>query len=183
MCSSGGSQNTASAEKLYATQARISEEQFNLWKQNFMPVELGLIKDVNELSDPNYINQRVGEAQQDVAGQFTAARGTQERQMNAMGVNPADGAYSATHRQLGLAEAGAKAGIANSTRSNLRGTALNAKYGVAGLGRGLSNGDGIGKAAGGLAQIGQNQANAAAQENAGTGQAIGTIAMLAAMAS
>lgn len=182
MCDSGGGGNTASAEKLYATQAAISQEQFDLWKSNFLPLEKELTSDVRQLSDPNYIGQRVGEAQQDVSSQFTAARGTQARQMQGLGINPNDGMYSSAAREMGLAEAGARAGAGNLTRTNLRGTALNAKYGLAGLGRGLSSGDGIGKAAGGLAQLGQQQAQAAAQNNAATGQAVGTAATMGYMA-
>ena len=83
---------------------------------------------------------------------------------------------------MNLAEAGARAGVANTTRTNLRGTALNAQYGLMNTGRGLSGGGGIGEAAGGLAKLGQQAQARADQNNASAASAVGTAATLAASA-
>ncbi len=183
MCESGGGGNTASAEKLYATQAQISQEQWDNWKSSFKPLETKTIADVQALSDPGRIEQRVGLARQDVAGAFTTARHRQQRELQGFGLNPSDGMYGAASRQIGLAEAGATAGASNRARDAAKTEALNAQMGLISTGRGLANSAqaGLSSAASGFAGLGNAQAQAAAQSNAGTGAAVGTAVMAAAM--
>ena len=183
MCDSGGgSSQNAGAEELYRTQAGISKEMFANWKSSFQPLEKQQITAVNALSDPNIVEQRVGQAQEDVSQNFTSARNQQMRQAQGYGLNPADGMYTAGNRAFGLAEAGARAGAANRSRDVSRGTALDARMNLINTGRGISSQAqaGLSNAAGGLAGLGAQQQQQANANNAATGQALGTAAAMAA---
>lgn len=183
MCDSGGGGNTASAEKLYNTQAGISQEMFDNWKSSFRPVETKTISDVAALTDPARIEQRVQTAQQDVSGSFDAARNMQRRQRQSVGLNPSDGMYDAADRGLNLAEAGARAGAATRARDVSRTEGLNAEMGLIQTGRGIANSAqaGLSSAASGFQSLGAQQQGQANSNNAATGSAIGSAVVAAAM--
>lgn len=179
MCGDGGSSaHSLAADRLYTIQGDIAQQQHQTYMQNYLPLEKSTIKDINNLSDPGFVQQTVDRNVQDVAEQFTKVKAERERQQWGLGINPNDGMYSADSRAMKLAQAGATAGSANSTRLGLKTLQLQSKMNMVNSGRGITSQSlgALGSAASGFAGMANAERNAQAQEDAGTGAAVGGIA-------
>jgi hypothetical protein len=139
------------------------------------------------LIQPDYqgVTSRAGAT---VGQAFNAERQNLNRNMAAMGVDPRAGRYQAARRDFGLQEAAAKAGAQNAAWTNEQRyadtTNFNRKAAISGAQQVQMNNSmqGLSSAAGGLSNLAAQQANAAAQNNAGIGSLIGTLGAAGIMA-
>lgn len=120
-------------------QTEIGQEQYQRYKDTYIPVEDKSVKDAMEYDSQGNINRRMGIASANVNQQFSNAAGQQARLLSRYGLNPNSSAFAREnaklHNQEALASAGAQTGAAFDTMD--RGIALRA--GAAQTGRGLTN--------------------------------------------
>lgn len=157
------------------TQAQISLDQWNRYKELYGPLEEQMIEDVNALPGPDYQGAR-DRATADVVQSYSKARGMLGRDMARMGMNPGSGAALDRLQRGGLEFT--KANIQGRNASRLQEDEkayrnLQAKGSVASMGRGLPSSamQGLSSAAAGYGNV----ANYHAQSAAGTGQFVGNM--------
>ncbi len=117
----------------------ISQDYWNYQKDTFRPLEQGIVEAAQEYDTPARREAAAAEAVADVGMQAELARQAQTRQQQRMGVNPASGKALALQSQIGIAEAAAKAGAANSARDKVELQGYARKMDAANLGRGLAS--------------------------------------------
>jgi hypothetical protein len=96
-------------------QLNFGREQYQDWRQMFMPV-------LGDLRDMAYEEQRPDYAgiAADVGQAFDASQGMNRRQMERFGVQPTDGATNASETQYGIGRALAQVGASNTARMGAR---------------------------------------------------------------
>lgn len=117
----------------------ISNDYWNYQKNTFRPLEEGIVADAKTYDTAARRDAAASEAVADVGMQAELARQAQTRQQQRMGVNPASGKALALQSQIGMAEAAAKAGAANTARDKIELQGYARKMDAANLGRGLAS--------------------------------------------
>lgn len=117
----------------------ISNDYWNYQKNTFRPLEEGIVADAQAYDTTARREAAASEAVADVGMQAELARQAQTRQQQRMGVNPASGKAVALQSQIGMAEAAAKAGAANTARDKIELQGYARKMDAANLGRGLAS--------------------------------------------
>lgn len=117
----------------------ISNDYWNYQKDTFRPLEQGIVADAQAYDTTARRDAAASEAVSDVGMQAELARQSQTRQQQRMGVNPSSGKAMALQSQMGLSEAAAKAGAANTARDKVELQGYARKMDAANLGRGLAS--------------------------------------------
>lgn len=119
------------------TNSARADEQWNLYKQLYQPVEEKNVQDAMNFDSPARKEQMAAEAGADVTRSYGSAADQNMRTMAAMGINPNSGRFAGMANENSLAQARDTAGAMNKARrdTELQGMAL--RTGVAQLGRGL----------------------------------------------
>ena len=125
-------QDQAAITNDWATQDRRRQQNV------FVPLENEYIREARNYDSPERRQAAVNEAVADVRSQSALARGQQQRQMSAMGVNPASGRFRAASRSQATSEALAAAGAANVARRQVEQTAEGKMANAINLGKGLA---------------------------------------------
>jgi hypothetical protein len=119
--------------------ADISTDYWNYQKDTFRPLEQGLVSDAQNYDTTARRDAAAAEGVADVGMQAELARQAQTRNQQRMGVNPSSGKAMALQGQMGIAEAAAKAGAANSGRDKVELQGYARRMDAANLGRGLAS--------------------------------------------
>lgn len=101
----------------------------------YRPLEQQLVTEANNYDTAARRDAAASEAVADVGMQAEAARQAQTRQQQRMGVNPSSGKALALQSQMGLAEAAAKAGAANTARDKVETVGRALKMDAVNIGR------------------------------------------------
>lgn len=156
--------STASAE--YTRQmADIAKQQWDFYKTNYQPVEIGLIKQAAQAGSPEEFARARGAANADVTGSFDRARKDIVRDSQAHGINPASGAAQSTEGSIRLAEGASRAGALTGADNLTRNLMWSKGLDVANLGRNIP-----GQSSSALANA-ANTSNQSANVNSLIGQA------------
>lgn len=165
------------------TQAKISREQWDLWKEKFAPQLDSLIAYVN---DPNMVQDNVDAAKSAVSKSYDVADGSTARSIERYGVSVSPEEKSAMDKERAISKSLDVTQTANDTRiaADARRDAVQA--GLFSIGQGIT-----GSAQSGWGQVAQmqaqrnsaNSANAAsaASSNASMAGAAASIGLMAAM--
>ena len=108
------------------------------YKGVFEPLEDQLIADAQQAASPERKAMAASEAIADVRQQAALGRGQEQRQMAAMGVNPASGRYAGETRRSQTAEAIAAAGAGNMARRQTEAQGHAKMASVVNMGRGMA---------------------------------------------
>ncbi len=115
------------------TQSQLTaQNQANTWaaedrdryKSVFQPMQDDYLQKVQNWDSPERQAQLAGEAKADVMNASAQAAQTRQRQMSAMGVNPASGRFAGVERSADAGTALASAGAQNTARNQVRNQAL-----------------------------------------------------------
>lgn len=117
----------------------ISKDYWDYQKDTFRPLEEGIVSDAQTYDTSARREAEAASAVADVGSQMSLARQVQTRNQQRTGVNPNSGKALALDSQLGLAEATAKAGAANTARRNVELQGYARKMDAANLGRNLAS--------------------------------------------
>lgn len=101
----------------------------------YRPLEQAMVEEANTYDTAARRDAKAAEAVADVGMQAEAARQAQARQQQRMGVNPSSGKALALQSQMGLAEAAAKAGAANTARDKVETVGRALKMDAVNIGR------------------------------------------------
>ncbi len=114
-----------------------ADEQWNLYKSLYQPVEAQTVKDAMNFDSPERQAQLAAQAATDVTRSYGAATDQNNRAMMAMGINPNSGRFAGLANENAIAQARDTAGAMNKARQDtvLQGMAL--RTGVAQTGRNL----------------------------------------------
>lgn len=104
----------------------------------FQPIEDRMISDAMNFDTPERRAQAADEARGDVRQQSAIARQAQERNLAAMGVNPASGRFAAEDRRATAGEALASAGAGNMARRQVETMGEARRANAANMGRGFA---------------------------------------------
>lgn len=124
----------------------------------YSPLEDQLINSVQQFQTPGYSDEQAGIAKNDVASAFAKTKEASAANAASMGLNPNDPRALAMNRGLNLAEAGATAGAATSSRRNTRQLAFDTLAGVSARGD-AKLGQAIGALGTGGQLLNQSQSN------------------------
>lgn len=120
-------------------QKDIGKEQYDRYKEKFIPVEDKMVSDAMNYDSQENINRRMGIAAANVNQSFSNAAGQNARLLSRYGMNPNSSAFAREnaklHNQEALASAGAQTGAAVDTMDK----AIALRAGAAQTGRGLTN--------------------------------------------
>lgn len=117
----------------------ISKDYYDYSKSTFRPLETGLVADAQNYDTQERRDAKAAGAVADVGMQAQVARDSQNRSLQRAGVNPSSGKALALDNQMALGEATAKAGAANTARTNVELQGYARKMDSANLGRGLAS--------------------------------------------
>lgn len=137
-------------------QADLAEEQWNLYKDNYLPVEQRLIKDANEYDSPEARDNAANSAMADQRREYDAASRTLGNRFASMGLDPSQGRYQSGLRDMAVQGAAAQAGAGTLARRAVEAEGFQRRATVAGIGRGIP-----GQVENGLAAAQKGLANAA----------------------
>lgn len=140
-------------EQLYTTAQKVADaqsasmnesnaraaEQNKFYKDNYQPTELRSLQEANAAGTEDDQNAAAGRAVADVTQQQDIARGTTNRGLQSMGVNPNSGRFVGAQNTLGLNAATTSAGAATSARTTAKNTGIALRAGAVATGRGLQN--------------------------------------------
>lgn len=140
-------------EQLYTTAQKVADaqsasmnesntraaEQNKFYKDNYQPTELRSLQEANAAGTEDDQNAAAGRAVADVTQQQDIARGTTNRGLQSMGVNPNSGRFVGAQNTLGLNAAATSAGAATSARTTAKNTGIALRAGAVATGRGLQN--------------------------------------------
>lgn len=120
-------------------QQRMADEQYQRYKDTYIPVEDQMVKDAMGYDSQENIQRRSGIAAANVNQQFSNAAGQNARLLSRYGLNPNSSAFARENAKLtnqeALASAGAQTGAAFDTMDK----AIALRAGAAQTGRGLTN--------------------------------------------
>ena len=152
-------------------QAALAREQWNYYKDNYQPLEKGLISDAQNYDTAGRREEMATRAMADQQREWDAGRQQLTNRFASMGLNPADGRFQSGLEQMDVQAAAAKAGAGTLARRAVETEGYNRRLAVANLGRGLpAQASGAMTAAiGGLGNAAQLQAQLAARNAQGIG--------------
>lgn len=120
-------------------QSKMADEQYQRYKDTFVPVEDQMVKDSMDYDSAANIEKRKGIAAANVNQSFSNAAGQSARTLSRYGLNPNSSAFARENAKLmnqeALASAGAQTGAAFDTMDR----AIALRAGAAQTGRGLTN--------------------------------------------
>lgn len=94
----------------------IRDEYYDHWKNDYKPIEQGLIDKAIKFNEPAYAEQQAQAAIGDVASQYANQRQQTAMNMSKLGVDPSSGAYMGQMNALGINQAAATAAASNAAR-------------------------------------------------------------------
>jgi hypothetical protein len=167
--SSAANRATDAARSAQDRQFALAEDQWDNWKTNYKPLEENLIRSVNAYDTTERRDAAASEA---IAGQQAASDGAQRQlgeALNERGVDPSEGQYQASMRDIAIRGAANAANAGNMARRAVEDTGFNRMAGLAAMGRGLqqSAAAGFGNAANGAMQMANFQNQQAANNATG----------------
>lgn len=119
-------------------QQGIADEQWNLYKDTYQPVEQKAAQEAMDYDSDSNVNRRMGIASANVTQQFSNAQQQNARSLARYGVNPNSSVFARENAKLmsnqALAAAGAQTGAAFDTQDR----AIALRAGVADRGRGVT---------------------------------------------
>lgn len=121
------------------TNAERSNEQWQIYKDLFAPMEERMVQDANNFDSDERKDRMAAEAGADVTRGYQGALESNQRNMERMGVNPNSGRFAALTTETGLAQTKDTAGAMNKARrdTELQGMAM--REGAAKFGRGMTS--------------------------------------------
>jgi hypothetical protein len=119
-------------------QAR-ADEQWNIYKNLFQPVEQRMVDDANNFDSQERKDRMAGQAAADVTQSYANTADQNQRQMERMGINPNSGRFAAINNEVNLNRAKDTAGAMNTARTNTELQGLALRQGVAQFGRNMPN--------------------------------------------
>lgn len=169
------------------TEQQLStQDQANQWARDdraryesvYRPMEDKYVQEATNWDSPERQAAAAGEARADVLGAADMQRQSSNRQMTAMGINPASGRFAGTQRAGDTATALAAAGASNSARDRVRQQGLAMRADAINMGKGLpsqaASSAGLGLSAGTSAMGNTLNANNSWRSNVGImGQGFG----------
>lgn len=166
--------NNAQSERLSRVQADIAEDQWDLYKRIYGPLEEEFVGESRGVGSIANQNKAAQQAAADVAGTFAGAR---EQLNETPGLNPNSDAYLRNANKINLAEAASSAAAQSGARQDVQAKGRAATVDALSLGKGLpaSAGSMLATAGSGLraaAQFHQRNADATAD---GFGRVVGGI--------
>ncbi|HEX8874782.1 MAG TPA: hypothetical protein VF780_09155 [Nitrosospira sp.] len=121
------------------TNAARADEQWQIYKNLFQPVEQQMVNDAMGFDSPERKDRMAGQAAADVTQAYTGALDQNRRQMERMGINPNSGRFSVINNEMNLARARDTAGAMNQARTNTELQGMAMRQGVAQFGRNMPN--------------------------------------------
>ncbi|MBN9125951.1 MAG: hypothetical protein BGO99_10775 [Nitrosospira sp. 56-18] len=121
------------------TNNQRSDEQWQLYKTLFQPVEAKMVNDAMNFDSPERQAQLAAQAGADVTKSYQGAQDQNQRNMERMGVNPNSGKFQAISNEAGLAQAADTAGAMNTARNNAITQGMALRQGAAQFGRNMPN--------------------------------------------
>ena len=171
----GGQAYYANAEKLYGVQADSAQFMLDLGQQYVPGALTDYAEQASKYGTQEYVDRMTGAAATDAASASTQAQAAMKRDMARYGLNPASGRFGNAENVSAIEAAKLKAGAVNAART----TAEDKAYGASKdfynnlVGMPSDAASSAGSAASGFASMGASKDDAAAQEAAGWGSAVG----------
>lgn len=119
--------------------AARSNEQWQIYKDLFQPVESKMVSDAMNFDSPERQDMLASQAGADVTKSYQGALDSNQRSMERMGVNPNSGRFAAVTNETNLARAKDTAGAMNTARNNAITQGLALRTGAAQFGRNMPN--------------------------------------------
>lgn len=132
-------QLTNSTVKSMDQQSAIAGEQYQRYKDTFVPVEDRMVKDAMDYDSAGNIERRKGIAAANVNQSFSNAAGQSARLLSRYGLNPNSSAFARENAKLTNAEALASSGAQTGAAFDTMDRAIALRAGAAQTGRGLTN--------------------------------------------
>jgi hypothetical protein len=120
-------------------QQRMADEQYQRYKDKFVPVEDQMVSDAMGYDSQENIQRRSGIAAANVNQQFSNAAGQNVRLLSRYGLNPNSSAFARENAKLTNAEALASSGAQTGAAFDTMEKAIALRAGAAQTGRGLTN--------------------------------------------
>lgn len=163
------------AERLYGVQADTAQFLLGLSKER-LPGAVGRFDEAaTKYFDPDYETQLIGQANIDAQNAFSGQKAGMTRDMARYGLNPASGRWGSMMNQGAIQGAAMQAGAANNARQYVQDKRFATAKDYYGSLTGMPSDAAsmAGRAASGYSQMGANKQNAASNEAAGWGSAVG----------
>lgn len=113
----------------------MSDEFYNRWKENYLPIENALLADAKNYNTSAEAERQAAYAIGDATTAYNAQKQALNQQLAQYGVNPTSGAYAAQNRAMDVNQAAVRAAAANQARSAARELGWNKQMQVAALGQ------------------------------------------------
>lgn len=94
----------------------IRDEYYDHWKNDYKPIEQGLIDKAIKFNEPAYAEQQAQAAIGDVASQYANQRQQTAMNMSKLGIDPSSGQFMGQMNALGINQAAATAAASNAAR-------------------------------------------------------------------
>ena len=111
-------QNMASEQTERAN--AMSDEFYNRWKENYLPIENALLADAKNYNTSAEAERQAAYAIGDATTAYNVQKQALNQQLAQYGVNPTSGAYAAQNRAMDVNQAAVRAAAANQARSAAR---------------------------------------------------------------
>jgi hypothetical protein len=160
------------ANALARQQGQIAQEQWDVWKTGYLPMEQGMLREAQNFDSPARREAAAAQAIGDVNRQFGLQRDSVTSRLQSFGVDPSNAKYGATFARLGGAQGAAAAGTAGVARRAVEQEGWGRRFAMAGIGRNLMSSatGGLSSAAANLSALSGASSNAAQAAAAGAGQ-------------
>lgn len=113
----------------------MSDEFYNRWKENYLPIENALLADAKNYNTSAEAERQAAYAIGDATTAYAAQKQALNQQLAQYGVNPTSGAYAAQNRAMDVNQAAVRAAAANQARSAAKELGWNKQMQVAALGQ------------------------------------------------
>jgi len=130
-------------------------DQNQFWTDNYKPTELKSLQEANDAGGTADQDRAAGRAVADQETQASIAKDSNNRSMEALGVNPNSGKFAGMNNAMSLQGAANTAGAATNSRETARNQGIALRAGAVATGRGMQN------VAGQTAATAMNQGNSA----------------------
>lgn len=117
-----------------AAQTQIAREQWDRYRERFMPLEDQMVAEAQDYDSPERFAEAAGEASADVGLGFARAR---DRLTRTPGLDPSSAGYSASMIGLNASQAASDATAQNAARRGVRDTGYARRLDALSLGKGL----------------------------------------------
>lgn len=118
-------------------QSQWAKEAHDRYQNQFVPLQDKFIQEAENYDTPEKQAAAAATAKADVVSAANGERAASQRQMAAMGVNPASGRWAGINRATDLGTAVASAGAQNNARTQVKNTGLNLRASAINMGNGL----------------------------------------------